>query len=103
MGNVTTTFDVKGGAGNQFVQDLNITLSTSYASGGDAITARQCGMGFVNSCIIMHATTSIALTVSSTTVPLGASFKVLAFSADVEVNATTDLSGTTARARVEGF
>ena len=42
MGNVTTTFDVKGGAGNQFVQDLNITLSTSYASGGDAITARKC-------------------------------------------------------------
>ena len=103
MGNVTTTFDVKGGAGNQFVQDLNITMSTGYAAGGDTITARQCGMGFVTSCILVNPTTSVSLTVSTSTTPLGATFKVLAFTVNAECTAGTDLSGTVARARIEGF
>lgn len=71
MGNVTTTLDYSGGSGNQFIREGILTMSTSYTAGGDTLTARQCGLGVINSLLLHPSTSGWGMTIGSSTSATG--------------------------------
>lgn len=97
MGNVTTTLDFRGMSGNQFVGEGILTMSTSYAAGGDTLTARQCGLGFVNTIQLFQTSSQWNLTAGSSTsatsgIP-GASLRVMAFGVATSTLVATTSTG----------
>lgn len=67
MGNCTTVLDFRGMSGNQFVVEGILTMSTSYAAGGDSLTARQCGLGIINSLLLHSSTSGWGMTIGAST------------------------------------
>lgn len=94
MGNVSTTSQtvLYYNGGSQQETEGTVTLSSSYAAGGDAATARQFGLGVVTSIYFNPSTSGYAL--SAVGVRTGAtSFTVAAFKqANIAITAGTTAS-----------
>lgn len=94
MGNISTTSQTLtiSNAGDRVVTQGLITMSSSYAAGGDAATARQLGLGAVQILSISVSTSGFQLTpVGPPTA--GTTFTIAAFKrADVAISAGTTAS-----------